>query len=204
VSDDLRLLEAWRAGDRAAARTLLDRYFPVLYRFFRNKVDGDIDDLVQATFMAATKASGEVHSSFRAWLLTIARHELYRHLRGLKRTRSEVEFDPAAHTVIDAGTSPSSAVAREERKRVLLEALRYLPAELQLILELHYWEDLSTREIAAIADIPQGTVKSRLRRARESLEASIRTLEHDPERLQTTLANLDAWARDLREARAEA
>lgn len=194
VNDDLRLLAAWREGDPGAARTLLDRYFPLLYRFFRNKIDGEVDDLVQATFVACTKASGEVHTSFRAWILTVARHELFAYLRRQRKTRREAEFDPVVHTVIDAGTSPSAAAAKEQENRFLLEGLRKLPADLQLILELHYWEDLSTMEIAAIVDIPQGTVKSRLRRARERLEVVLTAQTTSSELVQSTLRALDEWA----------
>jgi RNA polymerase sigma-70 factor (ECF subfamily) len=195
VTDDLRLLAAWREGEPHAARTLLDRYFPLLYRFFRNKVDGDVDDLVQSTFVACTKSGGEVHTSFRAWILTIARHELYAYLRRQRKTRQEDEFDPVVHTVIDAGTSPSAAAAREQENRILLEALRRLPADLQLILELHYWEDLSTAEIAAVIAVPQGTVKSRLRRARERLEVILTASTSDRALVESTLQSLDEWAR---------
>ena len=55
------------------------------------------------------------------------------------------------------------------------EALRRLPVDLQLVVELHYWEDHSTAEIAALLELAQGTVKSRLRRAREALEADLHT-----------------------------
>ena len=83
--------------------------------------------------------------------------------------------------------------------RLLLAALRHLPLELQLILELHYWEDLSTSEMAEVVGIPQGTVKSRLRRAREQLTAQIAAHDADPTLIQTTLQNLEGWARELRE-----
>lgn len=199
MSEDLSLLEAWRGGDHRAARELLDRYFPLLYRFFRNKVDGDIDDLVQATFLACTRTRTEVHTSFRAWLLTIARHELYAHLRKQQRRRTDQELDAEIHSVVDTGTSPSVAAARAQRNRLLLAALRHLPLELQVILELHYWEDLSTSEMADVVGIPQGTVKSRLRRAREQLEAQISAHEADPALVRSTLQDLDGWARKLRE-----
>jgi RNA polymerase sigma-70 factor (ECF subfamily) len=53
------------------------------------------------------------------------------------------------------------------------EALRRLPVELQVVVELHYWEEQSTAEMAEVLEVPQGTVKSRLRRAREQLEVDL-------------------------------
>src|SRR5690606_22274340 len=51
----------------------------------------------------------------------------------------------------------------------LFEALRHISVDLQLVLELHYWEGMSTRELSVVLELPHGTVKSRLRRAREAL-----------------------------------
>jgi RNA polymerase sigma-70 factor (ECF subfamily) len=73
-----------------------------------------------------------------------------------------------------------------------------LPVDLQVALELHYWEDLSTAELAGILEIPQGTVKSRLRRAREALVTAIEQLSTDPQQRRETIDNLDQWAREVR------
>ena len=50
--EDLALLHAWHRGDDGAAETLLQRHFDTLYRFFRSKLDGPIDDLIQSTLLA--------------------------------------------------------------------------------------------------------------------------------------------------------
>jgi RNA polymerase sigma-70 factor (ECF subfamily) len=108
--------------------------------------------------------------------------------------------DPSVSSVLDLSPSPSTAVALRAEHRVLLEALRSIPLELQIALELHYWESLSASEVAEILELPSGTAKSRLRRAREALLTRIGELEGDPERLRTTELNLDAWAASLRDA----
>jgi RNA polymerase sigma-70 factor (ECF subfamily) len=101
-------------------------------------------------------------------------------------------------SLADLGTSPSAVVARRNDRALLLDALRRIPVQLQIALELHYWEDMSTAEIAAALEIPHGTAKSTLRRAREHLR---RALEDDvaavPE-LARSLEDLDAWARSVR------
>ena len=81
----------------------------------------------------------------------------------------------------------------------MLEALRRIPIDLQLVLELSYWEELSSAEIADVVGVPVGTVKSRVRRAREQLDAQLKVLAETDAVLQSTMVNLDGWARSLRE-----
>jgi RNA polymerase sigma-70 factor (ECF subfamily) len=80
----------------------------------------------------------------------------------------------------------------------LLLALRRIPLELQIVLELHYWEGLSTRELADAMEIPQGTVKSRLRRAREALERELAVVAESQEDVRSTIDGLDHWVAGIR------
>lgn len=179
---DAELLDAWRGGDRAAGRELFSRHAGSVTRFFRNKIDGDIDDLVQRTFLACVEAKDRVRdgSSFRAYVLRIARNELFNHYAA--RHRQAARVDPLTTSILDLGASPSVMVAAGERDRALLAGLRRLPLDLQTALELHYWEELSTGELSDVLGIPQGTVKTRLFRARELLRDILRdTGARDPE-----------------------
>ncbi len=179
---DAELLEAWRTGDRTAGRELFSRHAGSVTRFFRNKIDGDVDDLVQRTFLACVEAKDRVRdgSSFRAYVLRIARNELFNHYAARHRQASRV--DPLTTSILDLGASPSVMVAAGERDRALLAGLRRLPLDLQTALELHYWEELSTGELADVLGIPQGTVKTRLFRARELLRDILRdTGARDPD-----------------------
>lgn len=199
MDDDFVVLDRWRAGDRAAGDALLRRHFDALYRFFRNKVDQGVDDLIQRTFTAciAAKDNFRKQSSFRTYLFTVARNELYHHYE--KRQREAVLFEPGSMSVEAMGTSPSAVVARQQEQRLLLRALRALPLELQVAIELFYWEQLTTQEIAEIMDVPQGTAKSRLRRAREELEAKIRELAENPALVESTMVAFDRWAESIRD-----
>ena len=179
---DAELLEAWRTGDRTAGRELFSRHAGSVTRFFRNKIDGDVDDLVQRTFLACVEAKDRVRdgSSFRAYVLRIARNELFNHYAA--RHRQAARVDPLTTSILDLGASPSVMVAAGERDRALLAALRRLPLDLQTALELHYWEELTTGELSDVLGIPQGTVKTRLFRARELLRDILRdTGARDPE-----------------------
>ncbi|MEM9459032.1 MAG: RNA polymerase sigma factor [Myxococcota bacterium] len=196
--DDFELLDRWRKGDPAAGNQLLKRHFDALYRFFTNKVADHADDLIQATMMACVRGrdSFRKECGFRAYLFVVARHEFYRFIK--KNHRSREVFDPSLTSVADLAPSPSMAVAKHKEQRLLLLALRRIPMDLQIVLELHYWEDLSTRELAEVMEIPQGTVKSRLRRAREALEKAMAELSESPQEVESTIDNLDRWVAGIR------
>lgn len=198
-SDDAALIEAWRGGDIRAADTLLRRYFDELWRFFRNKVDDAAEEMIQRTMTALLKTPDQFRgeSTFRTYLFRIARSELFRFYRERQRDRDRIDFESVS--VADMGASPSSVAAQREHERALLIALRRIPLEFQILLEWHYWEDLKMTEIAEALDIPLGTAKSRLRRARERLEAELRETIESRDQLTSTLQNLDGWAKQLRE-----
>lgn len=198
-ASDYELLEAWRAGDETAGRTLFGRYFDPVFRFFRNKVDDAAEDLTQQTFMGLVQGRDRFRgdSSFRTYLFMIARKRLYSHLR--KRDRSDsVEFGTSS--VVDLGlVSPSKAVAVRQEQQLLLQGLRRLPVEMQVALELFYWEELTVVEIAEVLETPVGTVKSRLQRARSRLDTIIAELTASEALLRSTMDNFEMWARDLHE-----
>ena len=83
MDDDLLVLDQWCAGDATAGNTLFRRHFPALYRFFEHKTEGDIDDLVQETFLQCLKSRDRFkrQSTFRTYLFAIARHVLLYHWR---------------------------------------------------------------------------------------------------------------------------
>ena len=82
-------------------------------------------------------------------------------------------------TVRDDGTSPTGAVARLEDQRLLLAALRLIPLDAQMLLELAYQEGLPAAEIAEVMGVATGTLHTRLHRARESLRERVRELAPD-------------------------
>jgi RNA polymerase sigma-70 factor (ECF subfamily) len=192
--DDRELLDAWRGGDQVAGSELFERHFDALYRFFRNKAAGPVEDLVQDTFLACVRRKDAVRD-FRTYLFTVARHELYEHWRTSGKRAEDVEIGEIS--LADLGTSPSGVVARRAEHQLLLRALRAIPLDLQIALELTYWEGMDGPELAEVLGVPEGTVRSRLRRARELLEERMAELASDPGVLQSTTADFDKWARSL-------
>ena len=194
---DAELLECWGEGDQAAAESLIRRHLQLVHRFFHGKVSSELDDLVQRTFLKCVERRHTLReaASFRAFLLGIARFELLTHYR--KRQHAP-RVDPSVASLVELVPSPPSIIAKHREQRRLLAALRRIPLDLQLVVELHYWEQLSSFEIAEILEVPAGTVRSRLRRARERIAAVLTELEGESVASQT-MSDFETWAARLRE-----
>lgn len=196
MTDDAELLDAWRRGDRRAGRELFARHIDAVSRFFTNKIGEEREDLIQRTFLACVESRERIRegSSFRAYVLRVARNELYDHFTA--RVRGGV--DPLTTSVIEVGNSPSGVVAARQRDELLLLALQQLPLALQACVELHYWEELSMVELGEVLGVAPGTAKSRLHRARELLRENLHRLLEGRGEVPAD-ADLDTWARSLRE-----
>lgn len=137
------------------------------------------DDLVQTAFMRAFKFFDDFRGSdARAWLLTIVRNTYFTSLRDNRHEQAEVSFDEEVHvqeaddlnhSSYDTGNNPESIVAARDAKRLVNLALERLPQQFREVIVLKEINELSYKEIAEIADIPLGTVMSRLARGRELL-----------------------------------
>jgi RNA polymerase sigma-70 factor (ECF subfamily) len=203
LDEDLDLLRRWSGGDTAAGDTLVQRNFPSVFRFLRNKVDdAELDELAQRTFLGCLEGADrfEGRASFRTYLLRIARNQLITHLRERGKQRNVDPEEISVHRLRTPGPGPESLLAIGGERKLLLHALRMLPIEMQVALELHYWERMPVAEIALVVDVPPGTVKSRLHRARTLLRTQILAMEADDALRQETASNLDDWAAALREA----
>jgi RNA polymerase sigma-70 factor (ECF subfamily) len=191
---DLQLLARWRSGDARAGEQLFAQHFQSLYRFFRNKCGADADELVQATLLACVSARDQFRgeASFRTYMFAIARQKLHRYVYDRRR---HAVVDPMTTSVAEVVTSVRTELARDQAMRVLLETLRRLPIDAQTLLELYYWEDLDTIALAKVFEVPPGTIRVWLHRARARLRELL--AEHAPE----LIPELDARARHAADAR---
>lgn len=200
VSDEI-LLERWANHDSKAGATLVERHFDTVYRFFVRRAPQTTADLVQRTFLACIEARSHVSQvdSFRAFLLGMAHRQLRHHFQ---QTRTGQEALANLSPADAPATSPTSYVSLCQEQRRLLHALRHLPLELQLTLELYYWEELTTKEISDVVGVAQGTVMNRLFRARRQLKCYLVKTTRDPALLASTRTNLESWAQSLRRVHA--
>jgi RNA polymerase sigma factor (sigma-70 family) len=132
--------------------------------------DHDAEDIVQEAYLRALKSFGGFHGvDGRAWLLAIIRNACYTWLKQKRVREPATVFDETIHRV-DAADTPITLLLQKENKQAIRDAVEDLPVDLREVIVLRELEGLSYKEIAAIADIPMGTVMSRLARARERLQ----------------------------------
>lgn len=174
---EARELARARAGDVAAFGALVRRHQERVFRFLHRMLDAreEAMELSQDVFVKAWQAlpGWRPEAAFSTWLLQIARNAALDQLR----RRQVVRFAPLEEglEVADEAPGPEARYASRQRQAQLERALRRLAAEHREILLLREVEDLSYAELAAVLGIAEGTVKSRLARARSAL------LEHfDP------------------------
>ncbi|TMH61037.1 MAG: sigma-70 family RNA polymerase sigma factor [Betaproteobacteria bacterium] len=134
----------------------------------------DAEDIVQEACMRAMKYVGSLTGDdARAWFLTIVRHAFY---DWCKRNRpAEITRDDGSaidQAVDPAAVDPEQASLRAAESKALADAIAALPLAYREVLILRELEELSYKEIARIAEIPVGTVMSRLARARGLLQRS--------------------------------
>jgi len=131
----------------------------------------DAQDVVQEAYLRAFKSFSGFHgSNGRAWLLTIVRNTSYTLLKKNHAVDLTTTFDEEIHVAGDESASPATILKHSEDAELIREAMDELPAEFREILTLRHQEGLSYKEIADIAQIPPGTVMSRLARARGKLK----------------------------------
>ncbi len=204
MRSDAELLDAWRGDDRDAGEELFTRYYPLLLRFFANKIAGDPTDLIQETFLGCVAGQERLRNgrSFRSYLFSIAYHKLRDHYRNQRIDGRR--FDPSSETAADLSPGPSTMMGENAQQQLLLHALRRIPLEHQVVLELFYWEGFTSNRIAELMEEPSPTIRTRIRRARQLLTTALQDSEADPRVLEETLTDLDGWAAKIRAAHAGA
>jgi RNA polymerase sigma factor (sigma-70 family) len=200
VDPDLELLEAWRGGDRQAAGEILDRYYKLIRCTVATKVpDSDVDDLVQKVVMALYEGRERFRADakLKTYAMRVTRNVIADYFR---RRRPTTPLDVLGSSARELGAGPSSLIIEQEKHRLLLEALRSVSLDDQLILELHYWEKMTGPQLAQVFECPEPAIRSRVRRAKVRLREQLEKLAEDHQEFADTTTDLDAWARQLREA----
>jgi RNA polymerase sigma-70 factor (ECF subfamily) len=174
------LWERARAGDPVVWDRLFRRYQLPLFVWVREMVRNEADalDIVQETFMRAIRHVGELRDPARvgAWLFRIARQRCWDCLRrrGREQGRTAVPAEEELEETVpmaDSEPLPDQWLIRREDEARFFCALAALPEPQRAVVVLHFLEEFPLEEIAAILDVPVGTVKSRLYHARRRLRA---------------------------------
>ena len=176
--DERELVRRLRRGDPAALAAFADAFLDRIYAFVYYRVAGDrqsAEDITQETFAAALGALERYdgRAGFYTWLAGIARHKVadhYRRLRRLQQAQAALERAADLTSAEDLG----AGLEREERRRLVLTAMRDLPPHYQQVLTLKYLDRLSGRQLAAELDLSEEAAASLLARARAAFRRAFR------------------------------
>jgi RNA polymerase sigma factor (sigma-70 family) len=162
-----------RADFEASVLPHLDAAYNLARWLLRD--EHDAKDVVQDAYLRAFRFFDSFRGGdSRSWLLTIVRNACYTWLRKARPDELQVSFDEESHGREGGGSSPEENLLRNANARSLKDALERLPVPLREAIVLRELEGLSYGEIAVVADIPIGTVMSRLSRSRKRLQHSLR------------------------------
>ncbi|MEZ4400694.1 MAG: sigma-70 family RNA polymerase sigma factor [Kofleriaceae bacterium] len=181
---DRELIRRLRARDERAFRELMaehrDRVFNLTFRMLGNR--GEAEDVTQEVFISVFKTvdTFREEAKFSTWLYRVTVNHCKNRIKYLARRhdRSQDELDESAGNVAAAGPPgpmkrPDRAVEGAQMEQVLQEAIASLDEDHRTVVVLREIEDLSIEEICEITGLPDGTVKSRLHRARLALRKKI-------------------------------
>jgi RNA polymerase sigma-70 factor, ECF subfamily len=142
--------------------------------------DHDAQDVAQEASLRAFKFFGGFHGEdARAWLLTIVRNTFYTWLRKNRPPANTIEMNDETLDIEDVSASPAAVHPQFADADTVRRAIAELPLEFREIVILREMEGFSYKEIADLAEVPMGTVMSRLARARKLLLKSL-TREFNP------------------------
>ncbi|HEX7469662.1 MAG TPA: RNA polymerase sigma factor [Verrucomicrobiae bacterium] len=176
--EQLPVLQA-RAGEPAAWDILFKRYQLPLYVYVFELVHDEQTslDIVQETFIAAVRHIGGLRDDekFGSWLFGIAHQKCIQRWR--KQGRDEVLLEEISKTPAEFESSPDDLLIRQEQETGFMQLLNQLPLPQRSVVLLHFVEDFSLEEIAAITGAQLGTVKSRLHYAKRALRKLLEGIE---------------------------
>ncbi len=195
--DEREIIEKVRQGDNQAFEVLVERYQTKVYNLALRMCGNEDDafDLAQDAFIRAWKSLGsfQFESAFSTWLFRLTSNLCLDYLRAKKRraavslTMTGEEDEQAQLDVPDPAMTPEEAVLASEDKAILMEAINSLSADYRQIITLRAINDLSYAEIARILQIQEGTVKSRLSRARAELKNKLLQIGNKKKKKPSTL-----------------
>ena len=184
ASNDIEIINIALKGDNAAFAKLLERYYDSIYYMLLSRVKNEIDaeDLTMETFGKAFKNLIQYtpEYAFSTWLFRIATNNYIDFLRKNKKHAYSLESsiegadNDVASKISTTMPNPEELVIKEQKSEILKEIIEKLKPRYRQLIQLRYYKELSYEEISQKLDLPLGTVKAQLFRARELLLPLIR------------------------------
>lgn len=173
--NEILLISRARGGDREAFGALVEQYrdnvYRLAYRMCGNAYDAD--EAAQEAFVAAWRALPNFRgdAKFSTWLYRLTTNAAIDVMR--REKRHQTVGDGEMIDLADDADSPQETVERTEQQEAVQKALATLSEEYREVLLLRYMEELDYAEIAEVLQLPSGTVKSRINRAKAALKTAL-------------------------------
>lgn len=173
--NEILLISRARGGDREAFGELVEQYrdnvYRLAYRMCGNAYDAD--EAAQEAFVAAWRALPNFRgdAKFSTWLYRLTTNAAIDVMR--REKRHQTVGDGEMMELADDADSPQETVERTEQQEAVQKALSTLSEEYREVLLLRYMEELDYAEIAEVLQLPSGTVKSRINRAKAALKTAL-------------------------------
>lgn len=181
MDNEQTIIRRAQKGDQDAFASLVDAHQRYVYNLALRVVKDENEalDLTQETFVRAWTAlpNFKGQSQFRTWLYRIATNLCYNRLPNLRRSLNDLGDDVMENIPEPHFNSPASEFESNETRQHLNEAIQNMDANYQLLITLRYQNELSYEEIASTLNLPLGTVKTGIFRAKEQLRKSLVQLE---------------------------
>lgn len=167
-----------RRDREARLRGLIDRYLDFVARVLRNAgvPDAQIDDDVQRTFITVARRLDDVRPGSEKSFLLQSALRVAAHARRTVARRREVHSDEIPE-IVNSLATPEQLTDQKRARQLLDHVLSQMDTDLRTVFLLYEFEEMSMAEIAGVLRIPQGTVASRLRRARADFHERVRLLQ---------------------------
>lgn len=183
VDPDGELVERWQQGDLAAFEELIHRHQPRVFRLLMRMLGSreEAEDVAQETFLSLHRHGHKFRhdARFSTFIYRVAANAALNRRRTLGRKNARIRElqvrNAAGDDLPTSPRDPESAVSGSETQRRVQDALLQLPPDLRMATVLYDIEGLSYKEIATALNIPEGTVKSRIHRARSALRDRLKS-----------------------------
>lgn len=182
--EDDKLVKKAIGGDESAYKQLVDKYERALYFHILKMIKDkeQVEDLVQETFVKAfdNLNTYSTNYAFSTWLYRIATNHTIDYLR--KKKLKTLSIDEPMKTkdgememqLEDESAGTDRDIIRKQRQKIVQKAIDNLPEKYRKVIEMRHMEEKSYKEIARVLDLPLGTVKAHIFRARELLYKSLK------------------------------
>lgn len=175
ILDELNIVHRAQGGDTAAFGQLVEAYQGQVYRLALHMglSPADAEEAAQEAFIAAWKGLPRFRgdSRFSTWLYQLTTHAAIDLMRREKKYQNHTDIEDTV--LVDAAESPQETMEKQETADMVQAAMQTLSPKAREILLLRYQAELGYEEIGAVLGLPNGTVKSRINRAKAQLKEEL-------------------------------